>query len=95
MGCIETFSIEFDHEQKVKYITVGYVGDRFDPGHNTNGLGAVFGIFHAIGLPLPSGKPLRSLQYVASEVFHLDAKTYSTQNIPTWWTSEEKAGDGM
>lgn len=92
-GCIESFSLLFDENQKVKHLTVGYVADRFEG--NTGGLGAVFGIFHAIGLPIPKGPILRSLQFMASEVFNQDAKTYSTKNIPSWWKSDLKAGDGM
>jgi hypothetical protein len=92
-GGIETFSIMFDEHKKVKHVTVGYVADRFEG--NTGGLGAVFGIAHAVGLPIPKGIVLRTLQFIASEILNSDAKTYSTKNIPSWWKSDLKAGDGM
>lgn len=92
-GCVETFSITFDDDCKVKYLTVGYVADRFIG--NTGGYGAAFGIFHAVGLPLPKGPILRTFQYIASEILDSPAKTYSVQNLPTWWTSPFKASDGM
>jgi len=36
-GCPETFSIIFDDDEKVKYLSVGYVADRFEG--NTYGKG--------------------------------------------------------
>ena len=49
-GCPETFSMEFDKDKKIKYLTVGYVADRFEG--NTKGKGAAVGIFNAIGFPV-------------------------------------------
>lgn len=60
----ESASMTFDNEGKVVKLTVGYVMDK-EIG-NTGGLGAVFGIFYAIGmaLPFPEGRPWRkSWQY--------------------------------
>lgn len=51
-GCPETFSLTFDSNKKLKYLTVGYVADRFQG--NTKGNGAAVGIFNVIGLPFPS-----------------------------------------
>jgi len=92
-GCPETFSMEFDEEKKVKYLTVGYVADRFQ-GH-TGGKGAAVGIFHIAGLPFPSpGPALTFFQWFGTEVFNVGASSYSTENIPEWWKSEEKASEG-
>jgi len=92
-GCPETFSITFDDDRKVKHLTVGYVADRFQG--NTGGKGAAVGIFHVIGLPFPSPGPLlKFAQWFGTEVLDMGAKSYSTENVPEWWTSEEKASEG-
>lgn len=92
-GCPETFSMTFDDQQKVKHLTVGYVADRFQG--NTNGKGAAVGIFNAIGLPFPSPGPvLKFFQWFGTEVVNNGASSYSTENVPSWWTSEEKASEG-
>ena len=92
-GCPETFSITFDAERKVKYLSIGYVADRFEG--NTNGKGAAVGIFHVIGLPFPSPGPLLTFaQWLGTEVADLGASSYSTENIPAWWTSQERASEG-
>lgn len=92
-GCTETFSITFDGERKVKYLTVGYVSDRFEG--NTAGKGAAVGIFNAIGLPFPSPGPLLSFaQWFGTEVVDGGPLSYSTGRIPGWWTSQDKASEG-
>lgn len=92
-GCPETFSMEFDEDQKVKYLTVGYVADRFEG--NTQGKGAAVGIFNAIGFPFPPPGPLLALsQWFGTEIFNVGASSYSTENIPDWWKSEQKASEG-
>ena len=64
-------------------------------GGNTNGKGAAVGIFHVIGLPFPSPGPLLKLaQWVGTEVANLGASSYSTENVPAWWTSQERASEG-
>ena len=91
-GCPETFSIIFDEEQKVKYLSVGYVADRFEG--NTDGKGAAVGIFHVIGLPFPKvGPVLKFVQYFASEIIRQPPLSYST-DVPEWWTDSRKASDG-
>jgi hypothetical protein len=92
-GCPETFSITFDDQQKVKHLTVGYVADRFQG--NTNGKGAAVGIFNSIGIPFPEPGPLlKFIQWFGTEVYNTGASSYSTKDIPAWWTSEEKASQG-
>ena len=92
-GCPETFSITFDDQRKVKHLTVGYVADRFQG--NTNGDGAAVGIFNVIGLPFPKPGPLlKFIQWFGTEVYNTGAYSYSTTNIPDWWTSEQKASEG-
>jgi hypothetical protein len=91
-GAPETFSITFDADRKIKHLTVGYVADRFQG--NTKGTGAAVGIFNAIGLPFPSPGPLlRLAQWFATEVLGTGAKSYS-KDVPAWWTSKERGGDG-
>jgi len=92
-GAPETFSITFDDDYKIKHLTVGYVADRFQG--NTSGAGAAVGIFNAIGVPFPKPGPLlKFAQWFGTEVFNNGASSYSTENIPSWWTSEEKASEG-
>lgn len=92
-GCPETFSVTFNDDLQIKHLTVGYVADRFQG--NTNGNGAAVGIFNAIGLPFPKPGPLlRLLQWFNTEVYNTGAHSYSTKDIPSWWTSEEKASEG-
>ena len=55
VGVPEAFSITFDDSDRVKLLTVGYVADRFEPGSNTGGVGAAFGLLKVAGIPLPSG----------------------------------------
>jgi len=95
-GCPETFSVLYDDEEKVKYLTVGYVADRFDG--NTNGQGAAFGIFKIMGLPLPAPGPLlQFVQWFGSEVVGSYPLSYST-DVPEWFLEEkgrEKASQGF
>ena len=93
IGCPETFSITFDKDKKVKHLTVGYVADRFQG--NTEGQGAAVGIFRAIGIPFPSPGPVLTFaQWFATEVVNTGASSYSTKDVPSWWTSQEKASEG-
>lgn len=92
-GCPETFSMTFDSEKKLKHLTVGYVADRFQG--NVAGKGAAVGIFNAIGFPFPEPGPLlKFLQWFGTEVANNGASSYSRENIPEWWASEEKASEG-
>ena len=89
-GCPETFSITFDDNQKVKYLSVGYVADRFEG--NTNGKGAAIGILMAVGFPFPKVGPVqRFAQWFGTEVLDMNAKSYSTENVPKWWTDKSKS----
>lgn len=86
-GCPETFSILFDEEQKMKYLSVGYVADRFEG--NTNGKGAAVGIFNAIGLPFPPVGPVqRFAQWFGTEVLSFGPMSYSPKDVPKWWKDE-------
>lgn len=95
-GCPETFSAVYDKEQKLKYLSVGYVADRFDG--NTDGLAAAFGIFKTAGLslPTPGGPLLRVIEWISSEVLDTYPRSYST-DLPAWYTEEKgklKASEG-
>ena len=86
-GAPETFSIIFDNDMKLKYLSVGYVADRFEG--NTNGKGAAVGIFHVIGLPFPPVGPIqRFAQWFGTEVVKFGPMSYSTKDIPSWWTDK-------
>jgi hypothetical protein len=91
-GCPETFSILFDEEQKMKYLSVGYVADRFEG--NTDGKGAAVGIFKVIGIPFPKvGPVLKFTQFFLSEIVRQPPLSYST-DVPEWWTDKNKASEG-
>merc|ERR1719223_1822478 len=80
-GCPETFSVIFDDEQKLKYLSVGYVADRFEG--NTDGKGAAVGIFSAIGLFFPKVGPVqRFAQWFGTEVVDVGVKSYSVKDVP-------------
>lgn len=95
-GCPETFSMTFDSDRKLKYLTVGYVADRFEG--NTEGKGAAVGIFKAIGFPFPEPGPvLRFAQYVGTEVLAGESGplSYSSKDVPEWWTDGDKGVQGF
>lgn len=86
-GPPETFSVIYDDEGKLKYLSVGYVADRFDG--NTDGLGAAFGIFKIINLYVPGPSPaLRFLQWAGSELVDTYPRSYST-DVPEWFLKEK------
>lgn len=92
-GCPETFSIIFDDEKKLKYLSVGYVADRFEG--NVKGKGAAVGIFNVIGFPFPEPGPLlRFSQWFGVEVYGQPPLSYSKTNVPEWWTDKNKASEG-
>lgn len=84
-GTPETFSILFDEEQKIKYLSVGYVADRFDG--NTKGKGAALGIFNVIGVPVPSG-PLFQFTSWLGRLVGKPPLTYSN-DVPEWYLKEK------
>lgn len=85
-GCPETFSITFDEQQKIKYLSVGYVADRFEG--NTKGKGAAVGIFEVIGLPFPKPGPLlQFVQWLGTDLANQGAPSYS-KDVPSWWRSK-------
>jgi len=92
-GAPETYSILFDKDNKVKCLTVGYIADRFEG--NTGGLGALFGILHAVGISLP--KPPNPLFRILNLIPLPGApKAVSDENdIPAWWTSKARLDDGI
>lgn len=93
-GSPETFSIIYDEEEKLKYLSVGYVSDRFEG--NTEGKGAAVGIFKAVGIPYPkAGLLLRFAQWFGSEIDSNNGLTYSKkEDLPSWWTDETRCSDG-
>jgi len=97
-GPPETFSAVYDDDKKIKYLTVGYVADRFDG--NTEGLAAAFAILKIVGIPAPGpGNPLfRSFQWFGSEVLGGYPNTFYSTDVPEWFLKEkgtEKAVQGF
>lgn len=97
-GATETFSLTFDEARaKVRKLTVGYVADRFEG--NTGGSGAALGLMKVAGL-VPMGfsaaNPLFGLaQWLGNDVVDYPARTVSkAEEVPPWWTSEERGADG-
>ena len=94
-GSPETFSVIYDEDEKLKYLSVGYVADRFEG--NTDGKGAVVGLLKAVGIPYPSkfGLLLRFGNWYGSEIDSSNGKTYSKkEDLPSWWTDERVCSDG-
>lgn len=89
IGPPETRSITFDANGKVRYITVGYVADRFT-GDTTGGRGAVFGMYAVMGEELDDtvGSPFMIFVQWLSSVLPegMVPKSYSKkEDLPAWW----------
>ena len=96
VGPTETGRIIFDSEGKVKHFATGLVVGKYEAeqgrGVNTNGLGAVLGLFNAVGLGPVGGlalsKTVRDLSNKAADDFP-DLRIPKTKTIdaevPGWW----------
>ena len=81
-----------ESNKKIKYMSVGYVTDRFT-NDTTNGMGAIFGLMHHMGIQIDGdvGSPitvfLQWLSSVLPEGSTEIPKSYSNEDdIPAWWT---------
>jgi hypothetical protein len=92
-GSPETFSLIFDDQQKVKYLSVGYVSDRFSG--NTKGKGAAVGIFNAVGIPYPEiGKLESFFKWFGSIVATDKSPMTNSKKVPDWWTDKTVNSEG-
>jgi len=95
-GSPEAFSMLFDDQDKLKLLTVGYPVDRDYPGINTEGLGAVFGILKAVGVPFPTGRVYQTLAKAAPLVGSPRAIS-KEEDIPEWYqnyTPKRRGNEG-
>lgn len=97
IGPPEARSVIWKDDKTIQYQSVGYVMDRYT-GDTTNGMGAVFGLFHHMGIE-PSlddavGSPTNQfLQWLSSRVLPdgMLPKSYSKEeDIPSWWTDKRR-----
>lgn len=101
-GCVETFSLTFDAENKAKRVTVGYVADRFDEKANTGGSGAALGLMKAAGIVPPAftaANPLFALgQKLGNALAGGGAGSVRTvskpEDVPKWWPFSEVGAEG-
>lgn len=96
-GTTESWAVTLDADGLVKKHTVGYVVDRF--AGNGGGLGAVYGVLVAIGLPVPKpgGKVFAFSQWLGNTFgTTFGPRTISAEaDIPAWYTSRERGTDGL
>ena len=99
-GSTETWSLTFDRTLKARYLSAGYVSDRFEEQSTTDGIGLSFGILKTLGLSLPSGvgnPVLELIQAVNDPLVNLgiSPKAMSKEeDVPSWWKSG-KRGAGL
>jgi hypothetical protein len=96
IGPTETGRLCFDSNGKVRLFSTGLVVGRFETTQreaNTNGLGAVLGLFHAIGFGpvgnIALNKQVRVLSNMLSDKFdflQIPKTKTSDADIPSWWT---------
>lgn len=96
-GSPEAWSLTFDEERKVQYISAGYVVDLFDQKATTGGKGLTFGILATLGLLLPSGSGspiLQAIQYFSNAFPSVFPKAFSDPSkVPSWWKSDKFGAD--
>jgi hypothetical protein len=95
----EARSVIWKDDKTIRYQSVGYVMDRYT-GDTTNGMGAVFGLFHHMGITsMDDGigsVTNRFLQWLSSRVLPegMLPKSYSKEeDIPAWWTDKRRGAD--
>ena len=88
----ETARLIFSDSGKVKHFGTGLVVGKYEQEVNTNGLGAVLGLFNAIGVGQVGGlalsKQVRDFSNAAADQFEFlkIPKTKSLpENVPAWW----------
>ena len=111
-GSTETWSLTFcnnnnnnnnndddDDDLQCRFMTAGYVADRFNEEATTDGIGLSFGILKTLGISLPSGvgdASLRLVQAVNGPLVQggIAPKAVSDkQDIPSWWTNTKRGAD--
>jgi len=94
VGPPEARSITWNEEGKIKYVTVGYVTDRFT-GDTTGGKGAIIGLYDVVGRPINANigsKQTRFIQKLATVLPEGKIpRSYSKEeDIPSWWTDKRR-----
>lgn len=98
-GSTEAWSLTFNEQKQVRYISAGYVVDRFEPEATTKGKGLTFGVLASLGLELPSGVNDVRLQFIQrfTQLFtgsNLFPKAFSdASSVPKWWKSDSFGAD--
>mmetsp|Transcript_26418 Transcript_26418/g.89098 ORF Transcript_26418/g.89098 Transcript_26418/m.89098 type:complete len:255 (+) Transcript_26418:49-813(+) len=96
VGPTETGRCVFDAEGKVRHFATGLVVGKYEAqqggGVNTNGLGAVLGLFHTVGLGavgnLALSKTVRDLSNAAADQFEalkIPKTETNEEDVPRWW----------
>ena len=86
----ECYSLTFTPDGKAKFLTAGYVVDRFEG--NTNGLGAVLALFVNAGLPQMADVAMNpnaraAVNWLSNTVDDEIAKTCSNpEDLPAWYS---------
>lgn len=92
----ETGRLCFDAEGKVRHFATGLVVGKYEAqqgrGINTNGLGAVLGLFHTVGLGavgnLALSQTVRDLSNAAADRFEalkIPKTKTNDEDVPGWW----------
>jgi hypothetical protein len=91
----------FKEDGKIQYLSAGYVADRFT-GDTTNGLGAIFGKYETIGVPLSAlglgqvgnkflGKFQKLSDFLPKGV--LPRSFSAEKDIPKWWKDKRRGNE--
>ena len=91
----ETGRLVFNADGKIKHFATGLVVGKYEAqqkGVNTNGLGAVLGLFHAVGVgsvgSLALYKVVRDFSNVAADRFdglRIPKTKSRPEGVPSWW----------
>jgi len=96
-GTTESLAITLDDASaKVRKLTVGYVVDRFEG--NGGGMGGLFGILYAIGLPVsnkPASPPFRFAQWLGNTLPSAPRSISKDEDLPAWFRDERRGSEGL
>jgi len=88
----ETGRVVFKDDGTVKHFATGLVIGKYEEEVNTNGLGAVLGLFHAVGIGavgnLALSQAVRDLSNKAADDFpalKIPKTKTNTEDVPSWW----------
>ena len=91
----ETARLIFNPDGRIKHFATGLVVGKYEAqqaGVNTNGLGAVLGLFHAVGVGavgnLALNQQVRDLSNAAADRFEalkIPKTRTNDEDVPSWW----------